>query len=215
MKKQFLFVLLILPLLTFSQGFGVRAGINFANMTLNDDNGNPYDGSYSSIKGFSFGANYDLSLNEKMFIEVGLNYSQKGIVFKEVDSGEILTTKLKLNYLEVPVVFKYSHEINSIRIYGKLGPYIGYGLSGKETQDWSDSNDFDGEDTNIFGDDLTKNIFKPLEIGLKLGAGVVFKKFEFGFDYGFTLNNFALQEKYEAKNKVFRLTVGYRFKQIT
>ena len=94
MKKLFVIVFTVLLTSTaFAQGLdiGIKAGVNFATI-----NGGP---DVSSITGFLAGGFATIKFSDKIAIQGDLLYSQQGAEF---DAGEF-----KLDYINVPIVFKY------------------------------------------------------------------------------------------------------------
>ncbi|SDB42289.1 Outer membrane protein beta-barrel domain-containing protein [Flavobacteriaceae bacterium MAR_2010_188] len=123
--------------------FGVKAGVNFAKLT--GDNVEDADGR----TGFHIGAIYELMVGEKFFIQPELVYSQQGLQSK-VDDFE---TKLKLDYLNIPVMAKY-YISEDFAI--EAGPQVGILMNAK--------GESDGRDTDV------KDFFKGSDISL--GGGL-------------------------------------------
>ena len=99
--KTKLFTLIVLCLVTFSlsaQNFGVRAGVNLANMA-SEVGGDTDDG--DAITGIYVGAFAEIALLAGLYLQPELNYIQKGAEFDIPIIGKSKTT---YSYLEVPII---------------------------------------------------------------------------------------------------------------
>ena len=173
--------------------------------------------------GINLGGVLSLSFTKMLSLQPELLYSVKGFKFNTVDNY----AKMNANYLEIPVLAKYTFKGKKIKGFVNLGPYFSYLMSGKEIEDTSEVktsesisfNEITG--TNPNGSTYTEKINR-IDIGLAIGAGVLCKlgsgnlMAEFRYDYGFS--NF---DKYSGKppsdaeknkNRVFTISVGYLFK---
>ncbi len=101
---------LLISTAAFSQGLdlGIKAGVNFANIT--DASG------LDNRTGFVFGAFAGVKLGDKLGVQGDLLYSQQG-----ADSPEL--GKIDLNYVNIPVVLKY-FVTESLHIHA--GPQFGF-----------------------------------------------------------------------------------------
>ena len=118
MKKLTLISLLLIaiPVASFGQGldFGIKAGLNFSNLT---DASNLYNRT-----GFVGGIFAGAKLSEKVGIQGDLLYSEQGADF---DIGEF-----DLDYIIVPVVLKY-YPVKRFNIH--LGPQFGFLINDNTT----------------------------------------------------------------------------------
>jgi len=95
---------------------GPVVGVNFANVAGDDAKDN------SMITSFHAGWFIDFLLNEKITIQPQLIYSGKGTDFEHEDK----TLPLHLNYIEVPVWFRYNLNHG---FHFDLGPYAAFLVS--------------------------------------------------------------------------------------
>ena len=215
MKKTVLFIAITLFTLNgFAQGFGINAAYNMAKMKL------AYDGAEEGIQykkslgSIGFSINYDYEISENLFISSGINYIQKGVRYFVKDNGDTWDFKMKMNYLDIPILIKYNFEIgDETYLYGKFGPSLGITLGGKAIDKSiyeNGSEDVDKYDLK-FGSDKYKNDYKSGDFGLNFGAGVIYNNIEIGINYYSGMKNLGLFEKQDYKHKVFSLVVGYRF----
>jgi len=155
----------------FSQdvNFGVLAGMNFANASAKTE-GNDVDDLKTKL-GLNIGAFVDFNFSEKLALETGLQFEQKGTKFenenKEFGIPIKVTQKMIVNYLTIPVNARLNLPVGDNNLYFLAGPTLGIGLSGKTTLEVGDEEE--SEDLK-FGDDEESDI-KRLNIGTRLGVG--------------------------------------------
>ncbi len=169
--------------------FGLKAGINIANLTVKPSD---EEFSSSSLIGINGGFFATIPVAEGFGIQPELTYS--GLGAKE----KISNGKLLLNYLTLPVLAKYSFENSGFGAY--LGPQIGYLLSAKTKV---------GSETQDIKEDLKSTDFSGI-IGVEyvLPMGIVASA-----RYQLGLSNIAkdTESGESLKNKAITFTVGYRF----
>ncbi|MDR3696207.1 porin family protein [Mucilaginibacter sp.] len=219
MKKLLIsFCLMSVISLTFAQSttFGVRGGVNFANLLLhtsNSDNILLYN-LPGSLTTFSVGAFVDFKFGN-FSLQPSINYTVKGDNEKMALGGDSSFTKnWHLNYLEIPVDLAYHIKIAIGNIYIGAGPYIAFGLTGKVKAGFgSNSSSVDAK----FGGN---NMFKSTDIGLNGIAGLQLKNgflFHLNYDLGLsnilnaTYDNANANDNNSVKTRTFGLSVGYAF----
>lgn len=106
--------------------FGLRGGINIANVTTTEE-GAITNGRIAGVKGALF---FDIELNDLLALQPELTYIQKG--FKRYFS-ETNDYVYKLNYVDVSALLKAGFEMKNEKIngYGIAGPYLGVSGNGK------------------------------------------------------------------------------------
>jgi hypothetical protein len=129
MKKLILvlFVLCIVSAASAQIQFGVKAGLNFSNLTTS---GLSFvqGASFSSRTNFNAGVVVSLPLFSSFYLQPELMYSGQGQnTSNPMNKGTII-----FNYLSLPVLFKYQHASG---IFAQTGPQIGFLLSAKEKAD--------------------------------------------------------------------------------
>jgi len=196
---------------TFAQPtYGVKGGLNFANMLIKDDF-DTYSSDFKMNLGFNVGGTAEFLINEMFAFETGLFLACKG--FKTVEKGDGWKETLKLNllYLDIPLTGKAYFDLSGQKVYGIFGPYIGMGLSGKYKYKWDDAGDTGTETETIeWGSD---GEIKRFDFGLTFGAGIEIKTIQIGLTYNLGLANVSSTTEGGAKinNRVLALTAGYRF----
>ncbi|MBC8486945.1 MAG: PorT family protein [Bacteroidetes bacterium] len=196
-------VLFAISYQSFAQTFGIKAGLNLANMTIKDDE-ETYSDDLKMRPGFNVGGMVEITLVNDLSLQSGLFISQKGYKYEFDDNWK---GSVSLLYAEIPVTAKYTFDVGKVGIYGETGPYFGMGLTG-----WYKS-EFEGEkdsDNIVFGKDED---FKLLDIGIRFGAGVEISSVQIGLYYDLGLANISHDDSggYKMTNKVLGFTVGYWF----
>lgn len=181
--------------------FGVRAGVNFQNLTGKDQDGSKLN---NDLKvGFNAGVNAEIPVGIDFFLQPGILFTTKGAKY-DVAGVEV---KRNLSYVEVPVNFLYKPELGDGRLILGFGPYAAFAVGG---QIKSGNTEVDIE----FGDEVGEN--KGFDAGANLLAGYEFSnRFSFQLNAGLGLINMYNREpgdsKTSVKNTGFGLSVGYRF----
>jgi len=101
--------------------FGVQAGLNMSQLASDKMDGEKGDAS-DMLAGFYIGGHANYSLGEYFGIQGELKFSMQG--GKETQVGQ--TVKLKLDYINVPVLFEVKPATN-FSIF--VGPQIGFNVS--------------------------------------------------------------------------------------
>jgi hypothetical protein len=219
MKKIVLFtVFTLLTFFGYSQtiSYGVNAGLNItkASMVLN---GQPNSNNYEA--GFHVGSLVDIKFGS-FSIQPGLFFTTKGgateNVSQEVSTGLTTpatgTTKLILDYIEVPVNFLYKLKAGSGELFFGAGPYVAIGVhavsefNGKYngTTDYMVFNEEFGSGNNakVKRFDLGMNGI----LGYRLKSG-----FAISAEYGESVVNIS-NVGGSVKNQGFSFSLGYFFK---
>lgn len=206
--------------------FGVTAGMNVSNLT-----GTEMD----SRIGFNLGVRGDYNFTDKMYLGAGVIFSQKGASLSEeyTEEWEMLGAtnsyswkeerKATPGYLEIPIHFGYRfYKSDNISVFGEVGPYFAFGLSGKAKVTTTDSDGDEEEDKyDYFGStsDVKEGkavCDKRFDFGIGLRVGVEFSKVQvsLGYERGLT----KLYDYYDANDKKkgvhnsnFMVGVSYMF----
>ena len=186
---------------TFAQvNFGVKAGLNLANMSLSGEGSDEFDDLKKMLITFQVGGVVEFSLTESVALQSGLMLVGKGFKLEE---GDIKATTNPI-YLQVPVLVLYKGEM----FYVGGGPYVGFGLFGNAK--------FEDESESLnFGNDADDD-FAPLDFGLQLEAGVILNgNIRLGAGYGLGLANAipkdARGDDDSAKHGVISINAAYMF----
>ena len=192
--------------------FGIRAGVNFQNITGDDALGNKMENKLKT--GFLAGVNAEIPVGIDFYIQPGVVYAIKGA---KADGSD---DKVNLSYIEVPVNFLYKPAVGTGHLLLGFGPYIAFGIGGKLKPD-------NGGDVDI----EFKNSITQAEAAT--GYGSYFKRIDAGGNllFGYEMSNkLSLQlnaqlglvkinpkidglssDETSWKNTGFGVSVGYRF----
>lgn len=216
----FLFAMSIFNVSIVNAQLGVRAGVNFSNIV-----GHNVGDAKLGLKintGFHAGVLYDIRLSEYFVIQPGILFSTKGYKEKGVPGPDNYTFSVTGYYAEIPINFIYRPSIGKGRLLVGGGPYVGYALGGKWTNESTTNtkgnivfvNDFNQYD-NAGGRNLVYG--RRYDYGINLLIG-----YEFGKKISVQLNGqhglmditpLKDGEKLDLKqnNVQFGISIGYRF----
>jgi hypothetical protein len=183
MKKIILsaFVLLLLNVAFAQPGvhFGIKGGVNFAD--LKDENNSNTD----AKTGFNAGALAHIHLTKSFAIQPEVVYSAQG--------AEYANGKLKLNYINIPVLAQYMFA-NGFRL--QTGPQLGI-LTTSEFKSGSTETDVDN--------------LKNTDVAWSFGASYL-SNIGLGIDGRYNLGLTDVSKNAELKNRVWQVGLFYQFK---
>ena len=160
------------------------------------------------------GAEY-LFPNEIAAVETGVYYAMQGAYIKGTVAGHYLTTFLKNDYLNIPVLAK-AYVYNGINVF--VGPQFSFNVKDKITMEYG-GKELGKVNTTDFVENFDLGIMMGVgyqfESGLfvnanyNLGLLAVFKEDEFTI----TGENAAhtITDGLSARNRVFQISAGWRF----
>lgn len=205
--------------------FGVKAGVNLSNATINDAAGT------NSKIGYHIGGTAEYSLSQKFLIQSGLLFSTKGAKIHKLNESTYIpsapddTHTFNETYLTLPLYAAMRLAVtNDFNIVFGVGNYFGYGIGGKTKQKLNSGAWVDGsteQEWETFGDgifDKDRNwlrgaTLKRLDIGVAAKIDFEYRKFILGLGYEQGLKNIAVQEYYQSlkyKNNTIQVSVGYK-----
>jgi hypothetical protein len=196
----------------YGQKYGIKAGMNFANM-LAKDNSETYD-DIKMKTGFHIGFIMEHPISEILSVESGLLLSTKGMKIEENIFGIDMTAVTNLYYIDVPVALKASYDLGKGNLYLSAGPYIGMGISGKIKMTLEYEGEKETEEEKIeWGNDEDNDDLLRLDAGLALGCGVEIGATQLGVQYDLGLANLSSYtgEGSKINNRVLRISLAYRF----
>jgi len=191
--------------------FGIRAGVNFANMSFSNGD---YSASPGSRTTFHVGVVADIPLVESFYIQSGLFLQNKGykveVDYEDSEYYNKETMIAKPMYLEIPVLASYRYNFNdATQLQINFGPYFGYGIGGKFKSEYEDEGYQESEEEDCFQD----GELKRFNCGLQVGAGITFASHIYlGIAYQFGLSNISDDGgDLKVKDKNLMVSVGYTF----
>jgi len=139
--------------------YGVKGGLSFYSAEASEE-GISFD--YDAKLGLGLGGFVRLDLSEKFQLQPELMYLQKNAELEGSMSVYSWKSKIKLDYLSIPIMAKY-YITEGLNIYA--GPQIEFLLSAKD--EWEENDDGDISS----GEDDIKKDLKGMNFGLGFGAG--------------------------------------------
>jgi hypothetical protein len=186
MKKLLSAICITVLVGTFAQAqnisVGARGGLNFATATFSSSG---VTVAPSTRTGIMLGGYATVMFTDNFGLQPELFYLGNGYT-----SGGVTT---KLNYLSLPVLFRY----NITEMFHLLaGPQLGVLMSAKQTGG--------GATVDI------KDAVNSSDFGISTGLGLDFSKFNAGVRYYAGLSNISKASGETVKNHAFELVVGYK-----
>lgn len=180
--------------------WGLRAGINFNEITLEDAPALPLSYFRKNV-GIHIGGFGEFGLGKSLFVHAGLQYIQKGANSYDYDTSPSTETRINLHYLEAPVLISYKlFKIINL----EAGPSFGYQLSATETPA-DDSKDLD----QIFENDFDFGLNGGLRVSVYKNLAV-WGRYYYGLTQPATFS-YAPTSSYKSTIKNLQLGLGYLF----
>jgi len=214
--------MVMMTVVAYSQGFGIRAGVGLQNINGKESDGDKLE--LKMIPAFHAGINYEIGIAEEFYLQPGLLFATKGAK----DEIEEVTSKFNLSYLELDINLVYKPALGNGHLMIGFGPYVAYGIMGKLKSEGEVMGvDYSAEMDIKFKNKVTADDYEDDLLFLKgLDAGAnLFVGYELGFGLSFQLNTqlglLDMTPAYEGdedtddeskmSNTGFGLSVGYRF----
>jgi hypothetical protein len=179
--------------------FGVKTGINLSKVKVD------VIGNSDTRFGFNLGVFTEIDLSDKFILQPELLLSTQGGEFETSEDGNREAATLKINYLNIPLMVKYAV---SDKIALEFGPQVGFLLSAKRESEITSNGTTVSENVDI------NEFYKSIDYGLNFGTSFnVVENIMIAARYNIGLSNIfeAEGDDIEVKNRVFSVSVGYRF----
>lgn len=166
--------------------FGVKAGVNLANVTGSDI------GSKKNLVGLAAGVMADFSFSDLISLHPEVLYSQKGVKF---ESGSN-TAQVRTSYIDVPLLLR----VKADGLFFEAGPQVGFLASQKvESNGTTVSTSTDGT--------------RKVDVGYIAGVGYQLPQgLELGLRYNGGISDLSdPSNSSKNRNSVFQFQVGYLF----
>jgi TolB-like protein len=204
---------------------GVKAGGNLANVSGEDwfiwaDYWEYMDASPSSVFGLNAGAYCTLNFSRNIGIQLEALFAQKGYDYYfydllswyiELPDLGYATTSMSLDYLEIPVLLKFSFG-GSTSFYGILGGYYALLLGGTVENSYDDSLSQVLFDAAYYNPWDIYDLLSSSDFGLVFGAGmdIRFGSLLLNLEarYSMGLSNVDAMGFWSYSNSVFEFTAG-------
>lgn len=197
--------------------FGVLGGVNFQNLNGKYSNGDKMEN--DMLLGYHAGVNIQIPIAPEFYFQPGLLFSTKGAKGSYTFLGTTYTSTTKISYLEMPLNFVYKGALGNGFILVGFGPYVGFGIGGKEKIEGGSvtvENDIKFKNTVESGDDGT--YYKAMDAGANIFAGYEMSSgifLQLNTQFGMLKINpedkRIPDDQSSVKNTGFGLSLGYRF----
>lgn len=188
MKKLLFIAVLAVITLTANAQFGIKGGLNLANLGGDDVE----DEGKKALLGFYGGAFYNIACGETFSVQPELVYSGQGAKYDFMG----FESKLVLSYINLTPLARFN---TSSGFFVGVGPQLGFLLSAKAKAEGQDDED-------------VKDQLKGIDIAGAVAAGFEFES-GFGFyaryNHGFT--TISDQSDTKVFNRVFQVGLRYSF----
>lgn len=212
-KTCLLSFLLIMTCLVsgYAQTFTLKGGLNLSSSIVDDD-GLYGDEGLRLNPGLHLGGLIDIPIAKRISVETGLIFSMKGDKFKmEFQNDEKIKSKMDLLYLHVPINARTSFQVGGIKIFTTAGPYLAYGLVGRNKYSVTSNGSKDSDISKVVWGD--KGLVRRFDAGIGVGTGIELNSIVIGvnYDLGLINRNTISPGFVKVKNSVLGVSVGYRF----
>lgn len=205
MKQVLFFFLMAFAILSQAQ-VGLKVGLNFSNMMVKDEDDH-YDEDFKTLAGLHIGPTFDIPIGQKMAVQTGLLWSQRG--YKVIDKSDDFKFVASLNYIDIPLMLAYKHTLSEkMQVYAGTGLYAAVGIMGKYK--WDYDGDKDEEDVqwgNTNSDDIQR-----LDLGWETNVGIQYEQVRVNLGYLLGIYNIHAGEHvdgYQIKNRAFQMSISY------
>ncbi len=255
--KSFIYISIAMLFVSFSSNvdaqtyLGIQGGLSIPDISGGN---NELSQGYTSRTAINAGIFLEYPLNENFSIQPEINYDGQG--GKRAGLQPITNTELPpnpaspyyyadfrnesiLNYLEIPVLLKYTFGGEGLKFQGNIGPYIGFLLNAKEVSSGTSLVYVDKNKTPLMvpvppdyqtyvelppqSFDATTDVYdslKKINLGAAGGVGIIYLitgtqriNLDVRFTYGFTnIQKYAADGKNHTGNVV--LSLGYSMRII-
>jgi Outer membrane protein beta-barrel domain len=200
---------------------GVKIGANFADTRVDGllENLAPEQ---TSFTGFTAGVMAEIPMINGLSFRPELNYIQKGFTVSQsfdvdligIDMEVGAKARTRINYVELPLLLKYSIGSDMARVYAIAGPSIAYAANAELNPVATFIVDFNLPSIPI---NLDNNIYNRWEISgvlgaggeVKAGSGKVFADARYNIGLTNMLNNPVVDLR--IKNQGFSVSAGYAY----
>lgn len=203
-RRAFAAMVLLLPGPVFAQEAGVKAGVNFASLTPEEDE----SPDISRRRGLVAGGWIRTPMSDRVSLQAEGLFSEKGVRFDVRALGVDGSADIRLRYLEVPVLARadFAARSSGRRFFVAGGVAPAFNLSAHATTDVEGEEDFVRE----VGDEVY-----AFDLGLVGGAGVQIGRalIEARYTHGLRhINTDDNGDEDRIKNRVFSVTLGFRLR---
>jgi len=188
--------------------FGVRGGLNFANVAVRGMNDEFFEVDGKTIGGFHLGGiiAYSGFADSSLVLQSGLLLTGKGskvVEYDKIDKEVFDQEKYTLFYLSIPVNVLYHFDD---RFFVGGGPFVGFAIGGNII--------YEGVTTKMSIGNGQLDDWAPLDFGIGIQAGAKVKVVNVGAGFDLSLPSVfpsAWEDSGSMKNRVFYVFATYIF----
>ena len=200
---------------------GAKIGANFADTRVDGLLGNLAP-EQTTFTGFTAGVMAEIPMINALSFRPELNYIQKGFTVSQsfdvdligIDMEVGAKARTRINYIELPLLLKYSIGSDAAKVYAIAGPSIAYAANAELNPVATFIVDFNLPSIPI---NLDNNIYNRWEISgvlgaggeVKAGNGKVFADARYNLGFTNMLNNPIVDLR--IKNQGFNVSAGYAY----
>ena len=200
---------------------GAKIGANFADTRVDGLLGNLAP-EQTTFTGFTAGVMAEIPMIHALSFRPELNYIQKGFTVSQsfdvdligIDMEVGAKARTRINYVEMPLLLKYSIGTDAAKVYAIAGPSIAYAANAELNPVATFIVDFNLPSIPI---NLDNNIYNRWEISgvlgaggeVKAGNGKVFADARYNLGFTNMLNNPIVDLR--IKNQGFNVSAGYAY----
>jgi hypothetical protein len=192
-----------------AQIFGVKAGVNIADVDVSGEEGDLY----KSKIGFHAGITAEFPLNPNWSFETGALLSNKGINAEFSILGTDFSILMDPYYIDIPILIKRYINVGAGKLFVTLGPTTSIGVAGNVVASVTAEGQTESDKMPIeWGSSSTDNL-RRYAYSAQAGLGFQMRGIEVGasYQYGFTNSLPLSDDDSSLKHRVIQVSVGYRF----
>lgn len=200
----------------------IRAGLNLANISVNDE-GEVSDA--NTLSSFQVGILGDIPLIGWLHLQPGVVFSGKGAKIQRGDEGDLDYYKATTNpyYIEIPATALLKIPLGGNSSFNAgVGPYLGIGVGGKRKLestllDTESNIKFSDDDPSTFNNEegTGLGVMRRFDYGFNTTVGIEGKSLVLSANYGYGLAKLQSGtdsgEDNDNKHRVLSFTVGFKF----
>ena len=202
----------------------LRAGVNFANISINND-GDIDDA--NTLTSFQVGLIGDWKLLPMLRLQPGVIFTGKGSKTEFGEPTDATYSRATTNpyYIELPLNLVFKTPTGPLKFFVGAGPYLGIGIAGKLENEgkvlgvsYSNERDIEWSDddptTLDYEEGAGFGIMKRFDYGANITAGIELTKIVFGINYGHGLAKLQSgansSDDDDNKHRVLSFTIGVK-----
>jgi len=191
--------------------FGLKAGTGFSTAKVETQD-EDYSDDLILKPTFMGGFTLDFAINEALSIESGLQFANRGVMYREYWNNWEYREITNLFYVDLPILFKAAYVTGNTKLYIAGGPYVGAGVLGKVNYKNIDSGDVDESDnlTIKWGNDYNKHDLHRLDYGIDFRLGAEIGKVQLGLYNQFGLADISTSDYdgHKSNNRSFGVSIA-------